>query len=502
MAGLLFNKYKGDRVKVLLVKGIWQGSATHLKSIKTRNSAVFKEKKLPSSGTRIQTTIPQNAAFQTDDLDAYDSDCDDISSAKAVLMANLSSYNSDVLSEETKTVNESLTAEHERYKERVKTFEQGLNVDLSSREKLIDSQMDDMIRNRNALKQEIELNEVKTVFNQMKVVVEQCSVDKKYFDIQKKELSLDNDRLLDHIICQDVLNIVMHADSVHVNVETYRTDLHYRWKHVPLTRITSTKIEPLKETTSKSVTTPNPEFKIYSKKTKVAKSVDLSSEPSILGSRPSNISEPNKHWIPAGSKSHLFSSISDSVISDCKDYGLWRLSDGKCYDFLAMASKQFSSGPEPQLLTPRTHNSGLVPNPPSPTPYVPPTKKDFVAPNPADLTGSPSSNTIDQDAPSLKRRQRHLTGTNRVDDIIFALTDPALYETFSEIMCSKFKMSMMGKISFFHGLQISQSPKGVFLNQSKYALEIIKKYGMETSDPVITPCGKFKLDADPQWERS
>ncbi|GJS73608.1 retrovirus-related pol polyprotein from transposon TNT 1-94 [Tanacetum coccineum] len=46
-----------------------------------------------------QTTIPQNSAFQIDDLDAYDSDCDDISSSKAVLMANLSSYGSDVLSE-------------------------------------------------------------------------------------------------------------------------------------------------------------------------------------------------------------------------------------------------------------------------------------------------------------------------------------------------------------------------------------------------------------------
>ncbi|GKB01477.1 hypothetical protein Tco_0829521 [Tanacetum coccineum] len=63
-----------------------------------------------------------------------------------------------------------------------------------------------------------ELNEVKTMFNQMEAVVEQCSVDKKYFDIQKKEFSLDNDRLLDHIICQDVMNIVMHADFVPVNV--------------------------------------------------------------------------------------------------------------------------------------------------------------------------------------------------------------------------------------------------------------------------------------------
>nr|GEX00770.1 hypothetical protein [Tanacetum cinerariifolium] len=46
-----------------------------------------------------QQAIPQNSAFQTKDLDAYDSDCDDISSAKAVLMAILSSCDSDVLSE-------------------------------------------------------------------------------------------------------------------------------------------------------------------------------------------------------------------------------------------------------------------------------------------------------------------------------------------------------------------------------------------------------------------
>ncbi|GJQ94106.1 retrovirus-related pol polyprotein from transposon TNT 1-94 [Tanacetum coccineum] len=54
-----------------------------------------------------------------------------------------------------------------------------------------------------------ELNEVKTIFNQMEVVVEQCSADKRYFDIQKKEIFLGNDRLLEHIICQDVMNIVM-----------------------------------------------------------------------------------------------------------------------------------------------------------------------------------------------------------------------------------------------------------------------------------------------------
>ncbi|GJS16542.1 hypothetical protein Tco_0411014 [Tanacetum coccineum] len=36
-------------------------------------------------------------------------------------------------------------------------------------------------------------------------------------------------------------------------------------------------------------------------------------------------------------------------------------------------------------------------------------------------------------------------------------------------------------------LQISQSPRGIFINQSKYALESLKKYGMESNDPVDTP---------------
>ncbi|GKD71314.1 retrovirus-related pol polyprotein from transposon TNT 1-94 [Tanacetum coccineum] len=174
-----------------------------------------------------QQTIPQNAAFQTEDLDAYDSNCDDLSSAKAVLMANLSScdsyvlfevpysdaYPNDMLNQDVqemtyyeqthivdspdneihsdsniiphsqylqetqdagiqdtnssapnnllilslviqmtdqvanldkenqinKMVNESLSVDLERYKERVAIFEQKQNVDLNKLEKLIDS---------------------------------------------------------------------------------------------------------------------------------------------------------------------------------------------------------------------------------------------------------------------------------------------------------------------------------------------------------------------------
>ncbi|GJW89059.1 hypothetical protein Tco_0164399 [Tanacetum coccineum] len=118
MAGLLFNKYKGDKGERHIARQCTQPK-------RPRNSSWFKEKMLlvqaqesgqvldeeqlafladprVADGQATQRTITYNAAFQTDDLDAYDSDCDDISSTKAVLMANLSSYDSDVLSEESK----------------------------------------------------------------------------------------------------------------------------------------------------------------------------------------------------------------------------------------------------------------------------------------------------------------------------------------------------------------------------------------------------------------
>ncbi|GKE14548.1 retrovirus-related pol polyprotein from transposon TNT 1-94, partial [Tanacetum coccineum] len=75
------------------------------------------------------------------------------------------------------------------------------------------------------------------------------------------------------------------------------------------------------------------------------------------------------------------------------------------------------------------------------------------------------------------------------DDIIFASTNTAMCDEFANLMTTKFKMSMMRQMSFFLGLQISQSPRGIFINQSKYAYEIIK------NTPMVE---KNKLDADLQ----
>ncbi|GJU23910.1 putative ribonuclease H-like domain-containing protein [Tanacetum coccineum] len=84
-----------------------------------------------------------------------------------------------------------------------------------------------------------------------------------------------------------------------------------------------------------------------------------------------------------------------------------------------------------------------------------------------------------------------------VDDIIFVVSTSKLCDLFAKIICSKFRMSMMGKISFFLGLQIFQNPRGIFINQSKYDLESLKKYGFDSCDPVDTPMvEKSKLDED------
>ncbi|GJV57280.1 uncharacterized mitochondrial protein-like protein [Tanacetum coccineum] len=328
-------------------------------------------------GQVVQIIIPNNASFQTEDLDTYDSNCDDISNAQAVLMDNISNYDFDFISvvphSETylndmknqeqmseqminwekankEQNNESVTAKLKRYKERVKTFEHRLNIDLSSREKMIDSQMDDMIKDKLALKEQVdsleqnlskqikenecyqnlfhlkkaqqikptlydgivisdkhvdmlviddeetlileedfgkrfvpqqelsaeqafwyhmsnpstksydaspikmeapkelpkdllkslkdifnvfdkdllnEIMEVQTVFDQMEVVVQQSSVDKQCLEIAKKELLLENDRLLQQIMSQDVLLTVMNSLSLNgksVNMERKRNE--------------------------------------------------------------------------------------------------------------------------------------------------------------------------------------------------------------------------------------------------------------------------------------
>ncbi|GKB19193.1 retrovirus-related pol polyprotein from transposon TNT 1-94 [Tanacetum coccineum] len=193
------------REKVILVEAQGNGKVLNEEELEFLADPSIAE------GPVTQSVITHNAAHQADDLDAYDSDCDEISTAKSVLMANLSSYGSDVISDvpishntnndmlnqsvqemsyyepshfvkhpenEIHTVqdinysaqqdalilsvleqlsnqvtncnkvnnddliaNESLSAELERYKERVKLLEERQNVDLGKEAKNIDKEI-------------------------------------------------------------------------------------------------------------------------------------------------------------------------------------------------------------------------------------------------------------------------------------------------------------------------------------------------------------------------
>ncbi|GJS96947.1 retrovirus-related pol polyprotein from transposon TNT 1-94 [Tanacetum coccineum] len=85
-----------------------------------------------------------------------------------------------------------------------------------------------------------------------------------------------------------------------------------------------------------------------------------------------------------------------------------------------------------------------------------------------------------------------------VDDIIFGSTNPDFSKRFANLMKSNFEMSMTGELKFFLGLQVHQSPRGIFISHLKYAIELLKKHGMDECVSMSTPMATEKLDADLQ----
>ncbi|GJY63363.1 retrovirus-related pol polyprotein from transposon TNT 1-94 [Tanacetum coccineum] len=235
-----------------------------------------------------ERNVSTNAAFQTDDLDAFDSDCDEAPSTRVAFMANLSSYDSDVISEvpilnifqdnfvldhcvqemsyskqpafdhtsdieitsdsniisydqylkenesdivqniatpeqqnamiifvideksnqvakynvvsfENKTVNESLTVELERYKAQIKMFEEQKKVDLNDHEKYINSQMREMIVNRNA-KFAVFKNEIHSLKLRLSKNIDENKTLTTTLDVLKKETKEKENKYLEEIV--------------------------------------------------------------------------------------------------------------------------------------------------------------------------------------------------------------------------------------------------------------------------------------------------------------
>jgi hypothetical protein len=76
-----------------------------------------------------------------------------------------------------------------------------------------------------------------------------------------------------------------------------------------------------------------------------------------------------------------------------------------------------------------------------------------------------------------------------VDGIIFGSTNQSFCDEFSKIMTDRFEMSMMGELKFFLGFQIKQLEYEIFLSQTKYTHDILKKFGMDQAKSIKIPMG-------------
>ncbi|GJY14734.1 retrovirus-related pol polyprotein from transposon TNT 1-94 [Tanacetum coccineum] len=85
-----------------------------------------------------------------------------------------------------------------------------------------------------------------------------------------------------------------------------------------------------------------------------------------------------------------------------------------------------------------------------------------------------------------------------VDDIIFGSTHPYFSKRFAILMKNNFEMSIMGELKFFVGLQVHQSPRGIFISQSQYVVKLLKKPGMDDCVSMSTLMATERLDADLQ----
>ena len=66
-----------------------------------------------------------------------------------------------------------------------------------------------------------------------------------------------------------------------------------------------------------------------------------------------------------------------------------------------------------------------------------------------------------------------------VDDIVFGVMSHRMVDHFVEHMSSEFEMSLVGELTYFLGLQVKQTCNRTFISQTKYAKNLVKKFGLE-----------------------
>jgi hypothetical protein len=64
-------------------------------------------------------------------------------------------------------------------------------------------------------------------------------------------------------------------------------------------------------------------------------------------------------------------------------------------------------------------------------------------------------------------------------------------------MTDRFEISIIGELKYFFGFQIKQLKDGIFISQTKYTFDLLKKYGIDKAKPINTPMGiNDHLDLD------
>jgi len=74
-----------------------------------------------------------------------------------------------------------------------------------------------------------------------------------------------------------------------------------------------------------------------------------------------------------------------------------------------------------------------------------------------------------------------------MDDLIVSGNDGLMIVEFKESMKREFAMTDLGIMQYFLGLEVLQKSNGIFISQHKYALEVLKRFGMDKSNSVQNP---------------
>jgi len=74
-----------------------------------------------------------------------------------------------------------------------------------------------------------------------------------------------------------------------------------------------------------------------------------------------------------------------------------------------------------------------------------------------------------------------------IDDIIFGATLDSLAHEFSKEMKQELEISMIGELNYFLGLQVKQTSEGIFISQSEYAKDLVKRFGLDGKSHARTP---------------